>query len=337
MIYITGANGWIGLNLIKNIVQKKYHNWDVGHSNIHAFILKGSSKKNLRAISKDINIVEGDLLDKFSLEKFLEKSENGILFHTAGIIHPKKVNDFYKVNLKGTENILLESFKRKIKKMVFVSSNSPFGFNKLRNNHFDENSTYNPYMNYGNSKMQMEKMILKYSNELQFDFTIIRPPWFYGPFQPARQKRFYEMIKQGKFPIIGDGNNLRSMVHTDNLSQGLILAANNKVSSGKTYWIADERPYSMNEIVNTIRELFLNTYETSCNLRTIRLPNIISSIAEYTDLFIQKIGIYNQEIHVLSEMNKDITCDISLAKKELNYKPLIDLKQGMKIAMNEIY
>ena len=97
MIYITGANGWIGLNLIKNIVQKKYHNWDVGHSNIHAFILKGSSKKNLRAISKDINIVEGDLLDKFSLEKFLEKSENGILFHTAGIIHPKKVNDFYEL------------------------------------------------------------------------------------------------------------------------------------------------------------------------------------------------------------------------------------------------
>ena len=41
---------------------------------------------------------------------------------------------------------------------------------------------------------------------------IIRPPWFYGPNQPNRQTKFYKMIRDGKVPIVGSGDNKRSMV-----------------------------------------------------------------------------------------------------------------------------
>ena len=51
------------------------------------------------------------------------------------------------------------------------------------------------------------------------------------------------------------------------------------------------------------------------------------------DYYIQKLGFYNQKIHVLSEMNKDIFCDISKAKKELGYAPKIDLYKGTKDAL----
>jgi hypothetical protein len=32
---------------------------------------------------------------------------------------------------------------------------------------------------------------------------IVRPPWFYGPFQPPRQTTFFRMVRNGKFPVIG--------------------------------------------------------------------------------------------------------------------------------------
>ena len=61
----------------------------------------------------------------------------------------------------------------------------------------------------------------------RLETVIVRPPWFYGPYQPPRQSLFFRMIRDGKAPIVGDGNNLRSMAYIDNLSQGLILAAAN--------------------------------------------------------------------------------------------------------------
>ena len=109
MIYVTGANGWIGLNLIKNLIKKKYHNWDLRDNQINALILKDTPKDSLMSISPNINIVEGDVLSKSSLEIFFKNSKDAIIFHTAGVIHPKKIRDFYEINLTGTKNILIEA------------------------------------------------------------------------------------------------------------------------------------------------------------------------------------------------------------------------------------
>ena len=61
-----------------------------------------------------------------------------------------------------------------------------------------------------------------------------------------------------------------------------------------------------------------------------QLPSFIGQIAEKIDKLLQSLGIYQQKIHVLSEMNKTIACDIAKAKKVLGYKPKINLKEGMR-------
>ena len=45
---------------------------------------------------------------------------------------------------------------------------------------------------------------------------------------------------------------------------------------------------------------------------------------------IQGVGLYQQEIHVLSEMNKTIACTIAKAEGELGYDPKIELREGMR-------
>ena len=337
MIFITGANGWLGLNLVDAIVSGKTAKWGLEKDEIQAFILTGTSKEKLLGISKDINIVEGNLSNKDDLTQFFLSSDNSFVFHTAGVIHPKRVSEFFCVNREGTKNLLEAASEASVSRVVVMSSNSPCGCNPDDEHLFDENSPYNPYMNYGKSKMEMEQLSNKFYLDDLLDLTIIRAPWFYGPFQPDRQKLFFEMIRNGKAPIVGDGENCRSMVYTENLVQGMVLAAIKEIASGKTYWIADEKPYTMNKIVNTIETLLADEFGQKCNYGRLKLPGFVSTIAQKTDAALQSFGIYNQKIHVLSEMNKHIACEINLAEGDLGYNPKFSLKEGMKLSLIELF
>ena len=139
--------------------------------------------------------------------------------------------------------------------------------------------------------------------------------WFYGPYQPDRQNLFFEMINKGKVPLVGSGNNLRSMSNTENLSYGLILAYLKEKAIGNAYWIADKRPYSQIEIIETIREVLLEHFSIKSKNKNIRLPAFFSDLAFVADAILQKTGFYNSKIHVLSELSKNIFCTIEKLKK----------------------
>jgi nucleoside-diphosphate-sugar epimerase len=331
-ILITGASGWLGKALVNSLING-IDGLDLPILNkndlIRILVLPGEDLIFFKKYSKQIEIVIGDVRNKNDCKVFCKNSKNATLYHLAGIIHPKRVSDFYAINFEGTLNVLNAANKALLKRAVVVSSNSCVGCNDSFDQLFDEASPFNPYLNYGRSKMLMEKAIMDLQPKFNMDVVRIRTPWFYGPYQPERQSLFFKMIKDGKGPIVGKGNNLRSMAYIDNLTQGLILAGNSENIRNKVYWIADDKPYSMNEIINTIEDVLSKDFSISCKGSRLRLPSFVSDIAFFIDKFIQSMGMYNQKIHVLSEMNKTIACSISLAKKELGFKPTISLREGM--------
>lgn len=333
MICITGANGWLGLSVAKAVGKSATFK----NEEVRGFILPGSDSSKLRAVCPEIKIHEGDLRTGAGLDGFFEGGAGGILIHTAGIIHPAKVGDVYEVNRDGTRRVLEAAAAKGLRRAVVVSSNSPCGCNPHPDHLFDEESPYNPYMSYGRSKMEMELLALDMHRRGAIEVVIIRAPWFYGPNQPPRQKLFFEMIRDGKAPIVGSGENLRSMAYTKNLAQGLLLAASVPAASGQTYWIADERPYSMNEIVDTIERLLETEFGQKCAHKRMRLPGLASEVALAADAVLQRLGLYQQKIHVLSEMNKTIACSVEKAKRELGYRPTIALEDGMRRSLAEIY
>jgi nucleoside-diphosphate-sugar epimerase len=178
--------------------------------------------------------------------------------------------------------------------------------------------------------MRMELAVQERQPTGQIETVIIRPPWFYGPHQPPRQTEFFRLIRDGKMPIVGSGRNRRSMAYIDNLAQGLILAALTDKAAGQTYWIADERPYEMNEIVETVERLLEKEFGHKCAHRRLNLPGLVSELALVVDASLQAVGLYQQKIHVLSEMNKTIACSVAKAKAELGYAPKIALEEGMR-------
>jgi nucleoside-diphosphate-sugar epimerase len=137
--------------------------------------------------------------------------------------------------------------------------------------------------------------------------------------------------------MVGDGTNLRSMSYIENLVLGLLLAESVPAARGQTYWIADERPYSMNEIIGTVRDLFRDEFKEKVAPQTTRLPWFAGQIATAIDALMQQTGRYDQRVHVLSEMNKTIACSIEKAQRELGYSPPIALQEGMRRSIQWLY
>jgi nucleoside-diphosphate-sugar epimerase len=272
----------------------------------------------------------GDLSDAASLDRLLEGAAGGVVFHAAGIIHPRRVRDFFTVNVEGTRALLAASVRAGVKRFVHVSSNSPIGTNPHPDHRFDESSPYNPYMGYGKSKRLAEEAVNAAHGEGRLETVVIRPPWFYGPGQPPRQTTFFTMIRSGKMPIVGSGDNVRSMAYVDNIVQGLLLAERTEAASGRTYWIADARAYPMKEIVATVASVLEEDFGMQVSKKQVYLPGIVSECALLADKILQGLGIYHQKIHVLSELNKNIACSIARAQAELGYSPTVELREGMR-------
>jgi len=328
---VTGALGWLGASLVQALFKGLPDHGDLKKPppdlRVRCLILPGQDDAPLKAISDRLEVIQGDIRNPLDCARLCDGAKGAVLFHTAGVIHPRKVADFYGINLKGTTHLLDAAIQSSVRRAVVVSSNSPCGCNPHPDHLFDEISPYRPYLNYGRSKMQMEIAVKQ--RQPQIETVIIRPPWFYGPNQPPRQTLFFQMIRDGKAPIVGNGRNLRSMSYIDNLCQGLLLAAMVERASGQTYWIADKRPYSMNEIVDTIERLLEKEFGQKCAHKRMRLPGLASEVAYVADAMLQSLGIYHQKIHVLSEMNKTIACSVAKAEQELGYRPAVELEEGM--------
>ena len=122
--------------------------------------------------------------------------------------------------------------------MVHVSSNSPFGTNPHPGDTFRNDEPYHPYYGYGRSKMQAELRVQD-AVASGLNAVIVRPPWFYGPFQPARQTTFFRMVRTGRFPVFGEGQQRRSMVYVDNLVQGVVAAELVPTPAGRGIFVRD--------------------------------------------------------------------------------------------------
>lgn len=329
---ITGAAGWLGRALIDALTDEAGP-W--ARPGVIRALVHHAADATLLEGRPGLEVVVGDLRRTADVDALIDGAlaiagPDGAVdvVHTAGIIHPRRTDEFIEVNVRGTAHVSDTARRAGVRRFVHVSSNSPFGTNPTRADTFRNDEPYAPYLGYGRSKMQAELRVLE-AVDAGLNAVIVRPPWFYGPFQPARQTSFFRLVRGGRFPVIGDGRQRRSMVYTDHLVQGVVRAELTATPPGRAWWIADEHPYEVREIVATVgRALAAEGYAVRPN--RVRVPGLVGRLAERADAAIQRAGRYVQPLHVLGEMDKTIACDIGAARDELGYQPTVTLEEGMR-------
>lgn len=324
---ITGAGGWLGTGLVTALVGDGIH---ARAGRIRALVRDQADATRLTSLSERIEVVTGDIADAATIDRLFDGTAGTVdVVHTAGVIHPTSMDEFEQVNHVGTTNVLTAAERTGVRRMVHVSSNSPFGTNAERHDRFRNDEPYHPYLGYGSSKMHAELRVLEAADR-GLNVVMVRPPWFYGPHQPARQTTFFTLVRTGRFPVFGDGGQRRSMVYIDNLVDGIVRAELTPTAPGLGWWIADARPYTVAEIVETVGRALRDEGFADVKPSRLRLPEFAGDIAERLDTILQRSGRYVQQLHVLGEMNKTIAVDITAARSDLGYEPAVELYDGMR-------
>jgi nucleoside-diphosphate-sugar epimerase len=322
---VTGASGWLGQNLVRALAPTRPH--------VRCLVPSAEEAPLLELVGSNVETVVGDVRDPAALDRLFDGVDGASVFHAAAVIHPRKsTREFFDVNVGGTQLVLDRARRARARRVVHVSSNSPFGANRSPADVFDEDSQYNPYLGYGASKLEAEQLARRSHERGDVHTVIVRAPWFYGPHQPVRQTQFFAAIRRGRFPLVGDGTQRRSMAYTGNLVDALLLADAVGAAAGHAYWIADAHPYELREILATVRDA-LAAEGLAVAGRQPRMPLAVAQLAARLDAFLQARGRYVQPLHVLGELKDTIACDISRARKELGYEPKTGLLAGMRASV----
>ena len=322
---VTGAAGWLGQNLVRALVPDRVR--------VRCLVPTAAQGTTLELVGPAVEIVVGDVRDPATVDRLFDGAAEPTVFHAAAVIHPRRrVRELFDVNVGGTQLVVDRARRTGAARFVHVSSNSPFGANATPTGRFTEDSAYNPYLAYGRSKLEAEQLVLRSHERGDVSAVVVRPPWFYGPFQPQRQTQWLRSVRRGRFPLVGDGTNQRSMVFTGNLVHGLLRAEVAAAAPGRAYWLADGDPYEMRAVLATVRAAFV-AEGLAVSGGQPQLPRSAGVIAEHLDRVIQSRGRYVQALHVLGELKDTIACDISRARTELGYAPPTTLLDGMRASI----
>lgn len=323
---VTGADGWLGQNLVRALAPDR--------DRVRCLVERAEDAPLLELVGSSVEVLVGDIRDPSTADRLLADVGSDVtVFHTAGVIHPPgRTRTFFDVNVGGTQYLLDRARRAEVGRFLHVSSNSVFGANPGPDHRFTEDSPVNPYLGYGESKLEAEQLVQQSHDRGDLETVVLRPPWFYGPYQPARQSQFFSAIRTGRFPMIGDGRQRRSMAYTGSLVSALLLAETAAAAPGQAYWIADDEPYELRHILDSVRQA-LAAEGLAVSSRQPRIPAVAGAVAARADAVLQGAGRYVQPLHVLGELRDTIACDIGKARRELGYAPVATLVDGMRTSI----
>ena len=297
---VTGGAGFIGSHLVKNLVEH-------GDEIIVIDNLNTGKKKNIEKFSEKIDFFEVDIRDFNAIEDIL-KNVDGI-FHEAALASVQDSfripDEFFDVNVKGTENIFKIGKKLGIK-VVYASSSSVYG-NPIQVP-IKESDDKNPFNPYAKTKLEDDELAEKYARN---GLKVIGLRYFnvFGPGQSKEYagviKLFLERIQQGLPPLInGDGLQVRDFVYVNDVVNANILAMESNIDS----------------------EFF--------NIGT----NSVVSVLDLANMIIKFSGLKLKPIHrppVPGDV-KVTQADITKVKTMLKWRPTTSIQDWLKSAVLDV-
>lgn len=163
------------------------------------------------------------------------------------------VSLYYDINVQGMKNVLEAMEINNVKRIVFTSSVAVYGLNKSNP---DENYSTDPFNHYGKSKWQAEQVLQEwYKSHPDWNINIIRPTVIFGERNRGNVYNLLKQISSGKFLMVGDGNNKKSMAYVGNVVAFIKYLIENKTEGYNVYNYIDKPDLTMNDLVYNVSKV----------------------------------------------------------------------------------
>lgn len=238
-IIITGGSGFIGINLIEELLEKNFEVLNI----------------DVKPPTKLSHIKHYQHSDINNYELFYQKVLD---FKPQFVIHLAARTDLngtniasYKTNILGTQNLIacLNNIPS-IKKVIYTST-----MLVCKAGHQPDSETdYCPDTVYGESKVLMEQLIREAKHNYA-DWVIIRPTSIWGPWFSKPYRDFFDMVKKNIFLDIGIKSATKTYGYVENSTFQIIEILLSNKTSGSTYYIGDYEPIFISDWADEITKL----------------------------------------------------------------------------------
>ncbi len=297
---ITGIAGFIGSTLAHALVEQ-------GHTVQGIDNLSTGRMENIEDILSSITFQRADLQDLVAMRTACEGVD--FVLHQAALASvPRSVKDpvaSHESNVNGTLNLLLAARDAGVKRLVYAASSSAYGDQEGQAK--QEEMTPRPLSPYAVQKLACEHYIQAFCRVYGMEGVCLRYFNIFGPRQAADSPysgviaQFIYKMLAGEVPTInGDGTVSRDFTYVDNAVQANLRAchAPKEIATGRVFNVGTGHSHTLNDLYEELALIL------SCPARPIygavRAGDIPHSLA-----------------------------DISRARRELGYEPLVDFKTGL--------
>lgn len=313
-IAVIGGSGFVGTRLIDILVSTGQYNL----LNID---------KNVSEKFPDISVV-GNVMDKDTLISQLQGVDIVVLLAAEHRDDVTPVSLYYDVNVEGMRNTLEAMEANNVKRIIFTSSVAIYGLDK---NNPDESFPADPFNHYGKSKWEAEQVLQKwYKEHNDWNVNIVRPTVIFGEGNRGNVFNLLNQIANGKFMMIGKGNNQKSMSYIRNVIAFIKFLIEEKKAGYNIYNYVDKPDFTTNDLVHHTSEI-LNK-----NIPTTHIPYWIGMLGGYG--FDILAWLSRKKLNISSVRVKKfcaVTQYDSTKAMTSGFKPPYTMEEGLKNMLNQ--
>jgi nucleoside-diphosphate-sugar epimerase len=313
--FVTGGSGFIGGRLVERLVGE-------GRP-VRALARSDASAERVAALGAEP--VRGDIVDRASIASAAAGTD--VAFHLAANLGEwGSWADFERGNVEGTRNVLAACAEAGIRRFVHCGTEAALMAGEPLV-HVDETAPLRPNSRapYPATKARAEQEVHR-ANRKGFETVVLRPRFVWGKGDTTLLPGMVATVEAGKWAWVGGGRNVTDTTHVDNVVEGLILAAE-KGRSGEAYFVTDDEPIAFRKFVTAMLET-----------QGVEPPD--RSLPAWTAAPMARICEAAWRLFPLKGdppmttfrswlLTQECTIDISKAREELGYAPIVTHEQGL--------
>jgi nucleoside-diphosphate-sugar epimerase len=312
-IFITGASGFIGRAVVKRL-----------KDNYELTLLLPPGEPAIGL--SDMNIVRGDVSRRRSLSGLIKGHDTVI--HLAGAVGHQTWKNCLSINSDGSRNVIKQAIKAGVIRFIHMSSVSVYG--RLPDIKITEEQPCKKIRDpYGDTKIEAELVIRKFSEKNRIDLTVLRPTAVYGEGDNKFLPKLIENLRSGKFRMMGDGSQSVDLVNVADVAEAVYLSLLRPESIGQTYNIANAKNPTWNKFLREVcKELDIPYKNKTISYK---LAFRLAGLMEFFSIFSNKPPRLSR--YAVRLVGRQYNYSIEKARKEIGFEPSTDIIEGMKICI----